>query len=63
LLHSFVQKNKTAFLPADLPALTFKAHKSDEVTDYYLAELASHQGMKLATLDTGINHAAVELIV
>jgi predicted nucleic acid-binding protein len=38
------------------------AHKSEAVTDSYLAELAARRGMKLATLDTGIAHAAVEVI-
>ena len=32
------------------------------MTDIYLAELASARGMKLATLDTGIKHSAVEAI-
>jgi predicted nucleic acid-binding protein len=38
------------------------AHKSEAVTDSYLAELAARRGMKLATLDTCIAHAAVEVI-
>jgi predicted nucleic acid-binding protein len=63
LLDSFLQKNNAEFLAADLPALKAKAHKSDHVTDCYLAELAASKGMKLATLDTGINHSAVELIL
>lgn len=63
LLQTFVQKNKAEFLAADLPALKSTAQKSDQVTDCYLAELAASRGMKLATLDTGINHSAVELIV
>jgi hypothetical protein len=33
------------------------------VTDHYLAELAASKGMKLATLDEGILHQAVELII
>jgi predicted nucleic acid-binding protein len=63
LLRSFIQKNKVEFLAADLPALKSTARKSDEVTDFYLAELAASKGMKLATLDTGIAHSAVELIL
>jgi len=34
----------------------------EEVTDSYLAELATSKGMKLATLDEGISHQAVALI-
>ena len=60
LLESFIQKNKVEFLAAALKA---KAQKSDQVTDYYLAELATSRGMRLATLGTGIAHSAVELIV
>jgi hypothetical protein len=32
------------------------------LTDCYLADLAGKHGFKLATLDTGIKHRAVELI-
>jgi len=35
---------------------------SAELTDRYLAELAACKGMKLATFDSGIKHAAVEVI-
>jgi hypothetical protein len=45
-----------------LPALKSKAPSSNAVTDHYLAELAAANGMKLATLDSGIAHPAVELI-
>jgi bifunctional DNA-binding transcriptional regulator/antitoxin component of YhaV-PrlF toxin-antitoxin module len=38
------------------------SHESDEVTDLYLAELASSKGMKLATFDGHIKHAAVQVI-
>jgi hypothetical protein len=47
-------------LPA--PALKSQPVTSDQVTDLYLAELASFHGMKLATLDTGIKHSAAEII-
>ena len=62
LLHAFLEKHKAQFIPADLPALKSSARKSEELTDLYLAELASSKGMKLATFDTGIKHAAVEVI-
>ena len=62
LLQAFLDKHEAQFVPADLPALKASARKSEEVTDLYLAELASSKGMKLATFDTAIKHAAVEVI-
>jgi toxin-antitoxin system PIN domain toxin len=62
LLQAFLEKHKAQFVPADLPALKSSARKSDEVTDRYLAELALSKGMKFATFDTAITHAAVEVI-
>jgi predicted nucleic acid-binding protein len=61
-LQSFMVNNRTAFIPADLPALRASAKKSADVTDSYLAELASRHKMKLATLGAGIDHPAAELI-
>jgi len=61
-LDAFVKAHKVEFVPADLPAIESGAHQSEAVTDSYLAELAARRGMKLATLDTGIAHAAVEVI-
>ena len=63
LLEGFLQKHKAQFLAADLPALQSKTQNSDQVTDQYLAELASSKGMKLATLDGNIQHPAAELII
>lgn len=60
--HDFISKHAVEFIPADAPALKSYPATSDEVTDLYLAELASARGMKLATLDTGIKHPAVELV-
>ena len=62
LLDAFLQKHNAEFVPCDLPALKISARKSEELTDRYLAELAASKGMKLATFDTGIKHAAVEVI-
>ncbi len=62
LLKEFLAKHAVASLPADLPALKSHATKSDAITDSYLAELASSKGLKLATLDQGISHSAVEII-
>jgi toxin-antitoxin system PIN domain toxin len=62
LLKDFLSKHAVDFVPADLPALKAKASKSSEVTDFYLAELAGSRGMKLATLDAGIKHSAIEAL-
>jgi len=62
LLEAFLQRHKVEFVPADLPSLKSNPQKSAEVTDHYLASLASSKGFKLATLDCGIKHAAVEMI-
>ena len=62
LLEDFLSKHSVEFVPSDLPALKSRAARSAQVTDIYLAELASARGMKLATLDTEIKHSAVEAI-
>jgi hypothetical protein len=45
-----------------LNALKSSAQSSEQVADFYLADLASAHQMKLATFDTGISHRAVEII-
>ena len=62
LLHDFLTKRRIQFVPSDLPALQSKAANSDQVTDFYLAELAAKHNLKLATLDTNLSHNAVEVI-
>jgi predicted nucleic acid-binding protein len=62
LSEDFLSKHSAEFVPSELPALKSHAARSDQVTDIYLAELASARGMKLATLDMGIKHLAVEAI-
>lgn len=62
LLEAFLQKHQPEFLSDDLSPLNSPATKSEQVTDLYLAELAASKGMKLATLDRGISHRAVELV-
>ncbi len=62
LLQDFLASHKVEFVEADLPALESKASKSEEVTDVYLADLAGRNNLKLATLDHGISHSAVEII-
>ena len=62
LLQEFVLVRRAAFIPADMRALDSSPSKSEQVTDSYLADLAAKKGFKLATLDSGISHAAVEQI-
>jgi uncharacterized protein len=62
LLKAFIEKNRVKFVAASLPALKSKPTRSEEVTDFYLAELAAKNQMKLATLDRNIRHPAVEII-
>jgi predicted nucleic acid-binding protein len=63
LLEAFLDNRGPQFVADDLPPLKLSAQKSVQVTDQYLAELAASKGMKLATLDEGISHRAVELIL
>jgi uncharacterized protein len=61
-LKEFLRETKAARIADDLPALESHAEASEQVTDQYLAALADRHGYRLATLDGGIKHAAVELI-
>jgi predicted nucleic acid-binding protein len=61
-LQDFMAHNQVQFIAADLPALKAAGAKSGDLTDGYLSELAVRHNAKLATLDAGIKHAAVELI-
>ena|ERR1017187_9195471 len=61
-LGDFISRYEPLFLPDDLKALTSSAQNSEQVTDFYLAELADRHQMKLATFDTRISHRAVEII-
>lgn len=62
LLQGFHSAAGPHFLADDLKPLKSNPANTDEVTDHYLADLAASQGMKLATLDTGLKHPAAELI-
>jgi toxin-antitoxin system PIN domain toxin len=62
LLDEFLRERRADFITDDLPPLKASARRSDQVTDFYLAELAASKKMKLATLDEGIAHEAVELM-
>lgn len=61
-LEKFLVETKADRIPDDLPALASNPATSDQVTDQYLAMLASHHGYKLATFDREIKHAAVVVI-
>ena len=61
-LAEFVATHRPEFVPADLSAVGLPAGNSDAMTDIYLASLAARHKMKLATLDTGIPHGAVEVM-
>ena len=62
LLEDFHAKCRLETIACDFPVLKSSPKKSDDVTDFYLADLAHSAGMKLATLDTRIRHPAIELI-
>ena len=61
-LEKFLSETSAARIPDDLPALDSKAGKSDQVTDCYLADLASKHGLKLATFDAGLKHPSATII-
>ena len=61
-LGDFISRHEPLFVPDDLKALKSSGQTSEQVTDFYLAELASAHHLKLATLDTRISHRAVEII-
>ncbi len=50
-------------MPCDIDALEMDAPSAGtRTTDFYLATLAAKRGLKLATLDKGIEHKAAVLI-
>jgi len=56
-------KSSPQWQPCDLPTSEGQPAPSwQNTTDFYLANLADKHGMKLATLDTKLNHPAAELI-
>ncbi len=62
VLERFASERKVERIPDDLPALDSHPRKSDQVTDYYLANLAAKHGFKLATFDGKLKHASIEQI-
>jgi len=61
-LEQFVEDYQATRISDDLPALDSTPANSDEVTDRYLAALASKHGLRFATFDANIKYGAVELI-
>src|SRR5579884_2846224 len=62
-LQRFIEERDAGWIPADLRALNSgEAKKGDQITDFYLANLAAKHGLKLATFDGQIQHSSVELI-
>jgi len=61
-LEKFLSETAATRIPDDLPALDSKTDKSVQVTDCYLADLASKHGMRLATFDIGLKHPSATLI-
>ncbi|MGD0814540.1 MAG: PIN domain-containing protein [Verrucomicrobiota bacterium] len=63
LLNQFAADRKAVRIAADLPALESHPGKSEEVTDHYLADLATLHGARLATFDQSLAHASVDVIL
>jgi predicted nucleic acid-binding protein len=61
-LAAFCADRAVEWIADDLKPLESKPLTSDEVTDSYLADLAGRHQLKLATMDEGIKHPAVELV-
>jgi predicted nucleic acid-binding protein len=61
-LAKFCAERKAERIFDDLPPLDSKPKTSEQVTDFYLADLAARHGMKLATFDEGLIHLAVQSI-
>jgi uncharacterized protein len=61
-LERFALERKADRIQDDLPALESHPRTSDQVTDHYLANLASKHGFKLATFDQQLRHPSAELI-
>ncbi len=62
-LAGFLRNEAPAFIPCDWRALASAGITSSRnSTDIYLADLAAAHGCRLATLDAGIIHHAVDLV-
>jgi len=61
-LQKFCAERKAERIFDDLPALNSRPKTTEQVTDFYLADLAARHGMKLATFDEGLTHPALQSI-
>ena len=61
-LEKFCAERKVEGIFDDLPPLDSKPKISEQVSDFYLADLAARHGMKLATFDEALTHPAAQSI-
>jgi predicted nucleic acid-binding protein len=62
-LEAFLRTESPLFIPCDRRALdSAMVVSARKTTDIYLADLAASRGWRLITLDTGIQHPAVDLV-
>ena len=61
-LEKFITERQAGRIADDLPALASHPQMSEQVTDYYLADLAAKHGLKLATFDEQLKHPSAELV-
>ena len=62
LLDKFSAERRAEWIPDDLNPLLSHPKKSEEVTDFYLADLAVKHGARLATFDQSSTHKSVDVI-
>jgi uncharacterized protein len=63
LLKQFATDRKAVRIADDLPALGSRPSISEDVTDHYLADLATLHGARLATFDQSLIHGSADVIV
>jgi len=62
LLAQFATDRKAERIADDLPAISSQPKMSEQVTDFYLADLAARHGARLGTFDQAIKHMAADVI-
>jgi len=62
LLEKFATERHAERIQDDLAPLDSRPKTSEEVTDWYLADLSAKHGFRLATFDENINHPSVEIV-
>jgi len=62
VLEKFAAERNAQRIADNLPALASHPQMSEQVTDYYLADLAAKHGLKLATFDEQLKHPSAELV-